>query len=279
MRCPPGVELIEVLGAGSVFEVARVRFGDATCILKRVRRSLRGNERALSAMKRESGALELGNGRVMPALIASAEDEAGPYLLEEELLETSIKDLIERGEADRRPDVFEPLFLAVFTALAHFHAIAPLLATAAPCGLVHGDLGPDHVVYDLTCQRARFLDFGLARWRAIDPAWLAPDERGTLPFVAPELARAEVCPDQPCDVFALAATYAFAALGRAPCRGTTSSARLIEAAERGIDSEAIDSCARLPHRIRAALIEALRFDRGERRTTANAVLAAAGLGG
>jgi serine/threonine protein kinase len=93
----------------------------------------------------------------------------------------------------------------------------------------------------------------------MDPALRSAD-RGTLPYVAPELARGEVEPDQSSDVFALAATMAFVALGRPPCMAETPAALLVEISERGLDLDALSSVERLAATERRALCAALGFE-------------------
>ncbi len=296
-RCPSGVVLVRALGAGSVFEVARVRVEERRCILKRLRPTLLANDRARCAMRREREALARGGGLVTPLLVAFGEDEDGPYVLEEEISWPSLRQLalasapIDAGavaplvsDAPIEPATLDLLVAAAFGALATFHARAT--PAGERYGLVHGDLAPDHIAVEPPREpgdarsRVCFLDLGMARWGDLDVSELGVDfgagERGTLPFVAPELARGEVAPDQACDVFALAASLAFVALGREPCRETTNAARLVELAERGVDRAGLEACDRLTRRARAALLGALTFARVERTTTALGVLACLG---
>jgi serine/threonine protein kinase len=149
---------------------------------------------------------------------------------------------------------------AAFAALAELHAIAD---EHGPLDLAHGDLGPDHVMIGPATRRPGrvcFVDFGMASTRD-DPA--RAGERGTLPFIAPEVARGEQIGDQRNDVYALAATMAFAALGRDPCKSADAAARLVEIGERGVDLEALAS-AKMGRVLRRVLFKALAFDPTER---------------
>jgi len=113
-----------------------------------------------------------------------------------------------------------------------------------------------------------FIDFGQSHFRGLPHR---EGLRGTLPYVAPEILRGEARPDQAGDVYALAASLAFAALGREPCRAGPGPARLVEVAEQGLDTRAIARAPRLSARTRDALLAALAFDAAARERRAAAV--------
>jgi serine/threonine-protein kinase len=156
---------------------------------------------------------------------------------------------------------------AGFGALAELHALAP---GGESLELVLGDLGPDHVL--VARGRAFFVDFGQARYRGM-PGVAPRGERGTLPYAAPEVARGEREPSQATDVYAMAASFAFTALGRDPCRAEAAAARLVEVAERGLDLEALATSPSLDASSRDALTHALRFSAADRISAAAALLA------
>ncbi|HJX85927.1 MAG TPA: serine/threonine-protein kinase [Gemmatimonadales bacterium] len=80
------------------------------------------------------------------------------------------------------------------------------LGAAHKAGIIHRDLKPANIMYDPAEQRARLLDFGIAR-----DAELNPEERltragffvGTLQYVAPETLSGELVNEQ-ADVYSLA---------------------------------------------------------------------------
>src|SRR5919112_4984132 len=80
------------------------------------------------------------------------------------------------------------------------------LAAAHKAGIIHRDLKPANIMYDPAEQRARLLDFGIAR-----DSELNPEERltragffvGTLQYVAPETLSGELVSEQ-ADVYSLA---------------------------------------------------------------------------
>ncbi len=80
------------------------------------------------------------------------------------------------------------------------------LGAAHKAGIIHRDLKPANIMYDPATQRAKLLDFGIAR-----DAELSPEERltragffvGTLQYVAPETLSGELVSEQ-ADVYSLA---------------------------------------------------------------------------
>ncbi len=268
---PFGVALVRPLGAGSVFEVAVVDYAGRRCLCKRLRMRMLDDPIGQRAMQREIEVLRRLRSVAVPRFVDCGEDECGPWLLEGYIEALSLRQLVEAWQA-RGQEVpallLDTLVRGAFEELARLHAASD---ERGAIGLVHGDLGPDHVL--LTRQsELRFVDFGMARWRHMDPTLCEPGERGSLPYTAPELARGERPPDQACDVYALAASLAFVALGRPPCQHFGAPALLAEIAERGVDVEALARCAGLSASTRRALGAALSFVRSERSVEATALL-------
>ena len=148
--------------------------------------------------------------------------------------------------------------LAAFTALAELHAWQE---DGVPLGFSHGDLCPDHVLID--GAGVTFIDLGQARYASLDTTDLGA-ERGTLPYVAPELARGDVAPDPTNDVYALAACFAHVLLGRDPCRHPHGAARLVEIADEGVDRAAIQAASQAPRTVIETLLAALHPERSRR---------------
>jgi len=267
---PRGATLVRTVGAGSTFHLAVVRFAGRECICKRLRMRLLDEPKAHSLLRREALALDLLRLDSVPELLERGEDDHGPYVLQSRLAGATLRELVD-GFRERSRDVPRNLVRLVmersFRALAELHALRD---EDGPLELVHGDLAPDHVLLDRD-GKVSFADFGLARWRGMSEV-AEPSELGSLPFVAPELARGEHVPDQSCDVFALAGSVAFLALGRDPCAGTTPAARLVEVSEQGLDTEAIGRLEDLDSSTKKGMLKALRFERAARAGRAEEVL-------
>lgn len=91
--------------------------------------------------------------------------------------------------------------------------LADALTAIHEAGIIHRDLKPSNVM--LTDDRPVVIDFGIAQ--AIDATRLTHTGVvvGTPGYVAPEVVNGDVA-DQPADIFAWAATIAYAATGRSP---------------------------------------------------------------
>ncbi|MDX2194039.1 MAG: serine/threonine-protein kinase [Gemmatimonadales bacterium] len=94
------------------------------------------------------------------------------------------------------------------------------LAEAHGKGIIHRDLKPANIMYDPATQRAKLLDFGIARDTE------SKDERltragffvGTLQYVAPEALSGELVGEQ-ADVYSLATIAYFLLSGQLPFQG------------------------------------------------------------
>ncbi|MFI5234756.1 MAG: serine/threonine-protein kinase [Gemmatimonadales bacterium] len=95
------------------------------------------------------------------------------------------------------------------------------LAAAHAEGIIHRDLKPANIMYDPATQRAKLLDFGIARDENA-----APEERltragffvGTLQYVAPETLSGELVSEQ-ADVYSLAVITYYLLTGTHPFPG------------------------------------------------------------
>jgi len=269
---PKGTTLIAPIGAGSVFDVALVREGTRTLVCKRLTSRARGEAAGRAAIAREARFLSLARHPSLPLLRRVGSDERGPFLLETRAEGASIRALVEgwrrRGEGVP-PRLVAHVALAATTALAEIHALSDEDGSLA---LVHGDLGPDHVLMGALGE-ARFVDFGAARFRGME-ATLSSGDRGTLPFVAPEVARGDSPANQASDVYALAATLLFLATGEPIAGGIDEGALLLEIGERGVQRALCDRAVGFGPRGREALRAALALEPAARIQTAKALASA-----
>lgn len=269
---PDGARLVRALGSGTVFEVALVERDGRRCICKRLRVRWLEEPQALQAFERACGVLERLKHPAVPVLIERGNDARGPYMLQTEMEGVSLRALREGHRKGAPAGLWIAVARAAFDALAQLHALGD---AEGPLDWVHGDLGPDHVLVSASPGRVGFADFGMSSLRGIAASH---GERGTLPYVAPEVARGEAPPDQSGDVFALAASFAYAVLGRDPCRSADAAARLVEVGERGLDLAALSAERRREPLLVATLERALAFDRAARLSRAREVLAALSAG-
>ncbi|MDI1447019.1 protein kinase [Polyangium sp. 6x1] len=263
---PKGTELVRLLGGGSVFEVALVREGDRELVCKRlVPRALAAREGRV-AMVREARLLSMIEHPALPSLVRVGNDARGPFFLETFAVGMSVSSLV-RGWQERGARVPRTLVrhvaIQALEALAEIHALAD---EAGPLDVVHGDLGPAHVLLG-PLGEARLVDLGAARFRGLE-AELDTDDRGTLPYAAPEIASGEAKPSQATDVYAMAATLLFLATGERLCEADTEAAMLAEVATRGLRRELVLRAEAFEAKEREALFDALDPDPSRRRVSA-----------
>ncbi|MFO0762006.1 MAG: protein kinase [Byssovorax sp.] len=269
---PPPATLAEPLGRGSIFDVALVREHDRVLVCKRLLPRTRGEPAARRAMVREARFLALARHPSLPSLVRVGSDEHGPFVLETQAPGLSFRALAE-GWAARGsplpPRLWAHLALAAATALAELHELAD---DHGPLALVHGDLGPEHVHLGPLGEIA-FVDFGAARFRGMEPE-LETGDAGTLPFVAPEIARGEARSSAAADTYALAATLLHLAIGAPLVAAADRAAALVAIGERGLSPDLVDRAPGLSIAARDALREALRFDPAARLASSRALVEA-----
>src|SRR5437016_10001790 len=101
--------------------------------------------------------------------------------------------------------------------------LAAALDTVQHARIIHHNLTPENITYDPASQRAKLLDFGIAR-----DAELPPEERltrtgffvGTLKYVAPEALSGELV-DGRADIYSLATIAYWMLTGQHPHSGRT----------------------------------------------------------
>jgi serine/threonine protein kinase len=266
---PEDVRLVRTFGAGSVFEVALVERGGRSCICKRLKVRLLEEPVALRAFARECEVMSSVAHPAVPELLERGSDARGPWVLQSIMGGVSLRAMVEGHGGGLPADMLVGIAKVAFQTLADVHALRD---SEGPLRLVHGDLGPDHLMVGQARRgpgQVGFVDWGMSSLRG---AVRDSGERGTLPFVAPEVARGDALIDQANDVYALAATFLYAVLGRDPCRSEAAAARLVEIGERGVDVQALGAVD-VDEQLRRALLQALLLERRARLTTALAVLA------
>lgn len=252
---PPGTELCQLIGSGSIFWVALVREAGKLCACKRLIPRVRDEPAGRVAMVREAKLLSVAKHPALPELRRVGTDKSGPFILETYVEGASLREIVEAW--DRRGRRVPPRLVAHIAALASA-ALAELHELEDPGGpleIVHGDITPEHIRIN-SFGDLGFVDLGAARFRDLEPKLDAGD-KGTLPYVAPEVARGEARPNQSGDVYALAAALLYLATGEPIAHAREEAALLFEIGERGLRRELLPRAIGLDERGRTALHDAL----------------------
>lgn len=235
---PEGTQFIRLLGGGSVFQVGLIRSRDQELVCKRLAPHALETHEGRAAMVREAKLLSLVNHPALPRLIHVGIDGRGPFFLETFVLGTSLRQVTEAWLIQDKPLPPTLVKHIALTALEALAAIHDLTDSKGRLDVVHGDITPDHVIFSPVGD-VRFVDLGAARFRGLE-ADVDTDDRGTVPYVAPEIVRGDVKPGQTTDLYALCATLLWFATGKELCAGTTDAARVAEVATRGIRRELVE---------------------------------------
>ncbi|AUX45989.1 protein kinase [Sorangium cellulosum] len=278
---PDGTELIEHLGTGATFDVALVRLANrppgepaaalgSTLVCKRLSPRALHTHAGRAAMIREAKALALARHPALPALARVGADRHGPFLLESRREGTSLRDVLDGWRGRGRNPPASLLVHVVRTAIETLAEVQELADAGGPIRFVHGDIGPDHVLLG-PLGDVGLVDLGAARFRGMEPE-LETADRGTLPFVAPEIARGE-SPPTPCgDVYAMAATLVAFVTGAPLTRAREQAAVLVEISDAGLCLDALAAADALAPGQRRALARALDRDPERRVGSARALL-------
>jgi serine/threonine-protein kinase len=267
---PEGTSLVAELAAGTVFHVAVVRARSETVVCKRLTPRVREEPAARIAIVREAMLLSRVHCHALPLFRRVGTDSHGPFVLEELIEGVSFRDLVEGWSSRRRPvppRLVGHLAVTATESLSAFHALCTAKGPLTPC---HGDVAPSHLIVS-PLGDVRFVDFGAARFDGM-PEDLVTSDRGTLPFVAPEVARGETAPTPAADVYALAATILYLALSAPLSQTLDEAAMLLAIGERGLAIPRVDPIPGLSTTASDALRRALVFDPASRLSSA-AVLA------
>ncbi|MEV7614501.1 serine/threonine-protein kinase [Streptomyces sp. NPDC089799] len=228
--------LLARLGAGGMGQVYLARSpGGRLVAVKVIRDEITGHPDALARFRREAETVRAVRSAYTANLI-DASLAAPPYWLATEYVAGPTLSHAVARQGALPADTCRRLFAALAEGLASVHAY----------GVTHRDLKPQNVI--LGTQGPQLIDFGIAKdtaQTALTQDGLAP---GTPGYTAPEvLLRNEVA--DAADVFALGATIAYAATGRAPYGSGDASTVSFRAVHGEIDVTGVEPTL-------AALIEA-----------------------
>ncbi len=204
-----GYTLLERVGEGGTATVYRAQHpARGVCAVKVLRSKLRGDRTAVQRFLREA---EYGS-RVRHAdVVQTYEFGEAPGGIHYLALEWADGELLAKFVRRSGP-------VALALAASVVRQIANGLGAAHAAGIIHRDLKPENIIYDPRTQRARLLDFGIAR-----DADLAPAERltrtgffvGTLQYVAPEALSGELV-GEAADIYSLATIAYFLLTAQLP---------------------------------------------------------------
>jgi len=204
-----GYQLLERVGEGGTATVYRAQHPTrGVCAVKILRAKLRADRTAVQRFLREA---EYGARVTHAGVVQTYEFGEAPGGLHYLALEWADGEILAKFVRRSGP-------IGLNLAASIVQQIAAGLAAAHAAGIIHRDLKPENVIYDARTQRARLLDFGIAR-----DADLAPAERltrtgffvGTLQYVAPEALSGELV-GEAADIYSLATIAYFLLTGVLP---------------------------------------------------------------
>jgi serine/threonine protein kinase len=239
---------------------------------KRLSPREKGEIEAVLRLRSEAALLgRLSRSGATPRLISCGEDALGPWHRIERVRLPTLAERFASHAGPLDPAWTERATAAAFAALECLHEAAD---DAGPLGLVHADLSPGNVAIAEDASRAVVLDFDLAWWRD-GPVRNDGAFRGTIGYVAPEVARGEP-PTRRSDLFALAAALLHGVLGAAPrSRGFSGDppfAALLAVAAEAPLLRAEDAALAVRGPGHAALLACVAFDPADRPVSAREVL-------
>ncbi|MFF3016412.1 protein kinase [Streptomyces sp. NPDC057939] len=245
--------LLARIGAGGMGQVYLGRSpGGRLVAIKVIKDEITGHPEALARFRREVETVRAVRSAYTANLI-DASLTAPPYWLATEYVAgPTLADAV-RDRGALPADTCRRLFAALAEGLASVHAY----------GVTHRDLKPQNVI--LGVQGPQLIDFGIARAAAQTALTQFGTAPGTPGYTAPEvLLRGEVA--DAADVFALGATIAYAATGRAPFGTGEPTAVNFRAVHGEIDVEGVEpglaglvrACVAAEPGARPALAEVIR---------------------
>ncbi|MFE2527560.1 serine/threonine-protein kinase [Streptomyces sp. NPDC059382] len=219
--------LVARLGAGGMGRVYLGRSpGGRLVAVKVVREEIVGHPEALARFRREVETVRAVRSAYTANLIDASLDAAPYWLATEYVAGPTLADAV-RGRGALPPDTCRGLGAALAEGLASVHAY----------GVTHRDLKPQNVI--LAAQGPQLIDFGIAHGVGSTPLTETGRTPGTPGFTAPEVLVGGVA-GAAADVFALGATLAYAATGRAPFGGGAAASVGFRAVYEGIDLAGVE---------------------------------------
>jgi len=203
-----GYHLLERVGEGGTATVYRAQHdGRGVCAVKVLREKLRGDRTAVQRFLREASF----GARVQHPTVVQTYDYGEADGLHYLALEWAEGELLVKFVRRSGP-------LAIPLAGTIIQQVAEGIAAAHAAGIIHRDLKPENIIYDPRTQRARLLDFGIAR-----DAEAKPEERltrtgffvGTLQYVAPEALSGELV-GEAADIYSVATIAYFLLTAQLP---------------------------------------------------------------
>lgn len=267
---PEGTQFVRLLGGGSVFQVSLVRLREREIVCKRLAPHALETREGRAAMVREAKLLSIVDHPALPQLVRVGNDAHGPFFLQTYVAGTSLRGLRQGWMSKDKPipsTLVRHIVIAALEALAEVHELAD---HHGPLSIVHGDISPDHVLFG-PLGDVRFVDLGAARFRGLD-ADVDTDDRGTVPYAAPEIVRGDNKPGQTTDMYALCAALLWFATGEELCEASTDAARLAEVALHGVRRELVDRLTMFSPPERACIRAALDLDPTHRPTSTRQIL-------
>jgi serine/threonine protein kinase len=252
--------------------VTLVRVREQEIVCKRLAPQALESHEGRAAMVREAKLLSIVDHPALPQLVRVGNDAHGPFFLETFVEGTSLRGLRQGWSVRGKPiptTLIRHVIIAALESLAEVHELAD---AQGPLDIVHGDISPDHLLFS-PFGDVRFVDLGAARFRGLD-ADVDTNDRGTVPYAAPEIVRGDTKPGQTTDVYALCATLIWFATGAELCAASTDAAKLAEVAVHGVRRELVDNATALDPRERECFRAALDPDPTRRPSSVREILRA-----
>lgn len=219
--------LVGRLGAGGMGSVYLGRTpGGRPAAVKVISDHFRADPAALERFRREAETLRMVRSAYTAALV-DASLAAPPYWLATEYVPGPTLDRVIAEDGALPTDLCWALLAALAEGLGDIHSH----------GVWHRDVKPQNII--LSPTGPQLIDFGISRGSQQSALTQAGHVMGTPGYTAPEtLTRNHVGPDS--DVFALGATFAFAATGRAPYGEGLPAAIAYRTVHENIDLQGVD---------------------------------------